>query len=81
MSDQNSTPLQKSPLDIFNESYDRAKKQFDDLKLPEAVWHKLIACRTDLTIAFQQLQFIHPSDKVKLHDKIADAQLMALKLG
>lgn len=71
----------KSPVELFEESYKKAKEQFDALNVDEFFWHKLITCRTDLHTAFAQLQYIPPAEKVKLHNKIADAQLIILNIG
>lgn len=71
----------KTPLEIFQEAFNKANTQFENLKLPESVFHQLISCRTDLQVAFNQLQFIPPADRVKIHEQISKAQLIALKIG
>lgn len=70
-----------TPVELFEEAFKIAKTSFENLKMTEDQYHKLITCRNDIHLAFTKLQYVSPEHRVKLHNKISELQLWALKVG
>lgn len=71
----------KTPLEEFEEGFDKLDALINEFSLTDAQWHKLMEIRALNNVLMSKVNYIHPIDRVKIHEKISKLNFAALRIG